>query len=1785
MNHRTLNRRTLLQRNIFACTSLLILTISILTPAIGRADAQADLTAGRTAMDAGDLDKALNLLTSAAVALPQSVESQLALAECRLKLGQVEKALDKYREVLKLSPDHPVAKKIIEGLTGSQQSFAQKRATAAMLIKLGAFAQAEVVTRQALAMPAEANQKAEARLDLAHALLMTNGPTAVDEAVRVIQDGTFSPEGRILAALAMLGQPEPNLPRVEELLKDLPEPPEGKKQLRDLAVLLVQLEDESKAADVSSKLAGALSVVGTSPFRTQIVNRAFTKLIAAAQQKIHKGDLNGALVILWPMVASGPVPANDVVLKPVKINGGWIEPRLNKGQAWAQVGSFIGTAGTAETARNVKTSAFLGQWLAAQVLLQATEKDASNAVALELAAKFVSFSHATENRKPGEPLSKADEVQAEFLRQLLPHLSNDQQLNQWIDAATALMARYTNAGDSEAGLAQFSPLPWNARPDMFAATGGPRERWLVVLQQKCAEIGAKKFQDAAATLSPDANKTLNVYDQTALWIASEVTLQFPHNTSIAAQSAAIIDRYLRAEKFAAATDATKALFASQPDSKSIQWALLRLKLRQAQFEEQKLLAGNRNLEKELAPLVKEALAAAFKELQANPTKQNRHAVIGLLDPLVHRYAGLDRHDLADGIIALAAEAKLASLADWDLWTKANLQGRDAARTFAAAVGEATDASKLTVVAEHKAELELLIQLIAKHADSDFFSPAVQRVSHLAELYQQQRAFDAAGSVLATFLKAHPTLKIAPQLEYQTVQIQLAKAVAAFNDRKDKIKPPEKLSPEYQAAVEAIAAFLKAHPTGDQSPAALNELLQIARLYGQAGAWPVARDVLARFAVAAPDYRSPAQLKLWQAATYLGELNLTYGLQLLTPLAPQTTGGDYLDGTIAWNAPHGGPVDPSAVPPPPPSPAKTVGGPGGGAGGGAGIPAGLPPGVPSVTNSTASGLTINGTGNLDINGIANFDDVGHSDGNKGDKSSADLSLLAIRAAEQHQIAGIAALKGNRDKDLLAMAPKPSTPPKEEPQQGAASITLPNGPVLSDAEMKRQDAAADKAYAILIDLVKTLPLQESHLAENARGQIVWLFTFFEGQLRTDRTVALIKKFLIDRPTDPQRVALAFRSLHAQLTWAGQKQKSDRINKKWLDGRHELFENARKDIATFVKTYADKADWVQQGRLLSVDSFDKEAALAMVVSPVRSAGLLVSSVEALVALYQADPDHPAISNFPERMWNTAERLRALQQEDLAVYVLSQIPMYFPTHGRAQQGVMRIAELYATNLTSPLRAVETYQEYLSVGGDNEAVRAQIFSIAQQLAAKQRYLEALHVFGVFVDSFPTDPRAPEALRSIGATHQSNEAWKDALIAYKRILTEFPNVPITPQVKLAMAECQINLSEWSDARSLYEEFVTAYPKDGQVEMARQRMEILKNLNRYQTLLSDNDVQRNKDDAQYQIGQIVNERLNNHVKAIEEFRKVVTNYPKSSQAAAAQFEVGKALLKLNRLDEARTELLKVPKTYAGSPLADDALYFIGQSYEQQAQRLAGITIEKAKAEAFEQGQRAAYRGANEFNMNQEKAQMTRRDELKKAGKTEELALDEASIAFRQGGFGNGLPGTAALVCEYEAETVSALQVANRQDRVNDAYRQSVAMYSRVANEYPLGDMTDKSLLRMAQILETELKDKALAMATYQKVVKFFPGTPVAEDAAWKVAKFYEGESKYKEAVDSYREFIRNYPASGRVADAQYAVAEALEQLGRWVEAMDAYETFRQKFTTHPKAQTAQDQINWIRAYRK
>jgi TolA-binding protein len=759
------------------------------------------------------------------------------------------------------------------------------------------------------------------------------------------------------------------------------------------------------------------------------------------------------------------------------------------------------------------------------------------------------------------------------------------------------------------------------------------------------------------------------------------------------------------------------------------------------------------------------------------------------------------------------------------------------------------------------------------------------------------------------------------------------------------------------------------------------------------------------------------------------------------------------------------------------------------------------------------------------------------------------------------------------------------------------------------MKRQDAAADAAYAILVALAQDPKLVGQTLPLRAREEVLWLFGFFEGQLRPDRAAALIEKFLADQPGDPGKLVLSLRFLHDRLAWAGHVAPTDRIDLAWMDQRHLRFEEVRGKLPAMLKEFADHKDWVRDGRMLAVESYQLEAERAVSVSAVRSGGLLARAAQELLAISRETPEDPVVASIPQRLWDISARMESLRQDEQAVHILGEIPIRFPTDPRAVQAVLRIGELYADRLNSPLRAVETYQEFLSLAGDREDVRTRIFTLGQQLAGQQRYLEALHVLGVFVDSFPTDPRAPQALMAIGQTHQANSAWDDAIAAYQRISTEYPSSSVMPQVQIAIAECQVNLSDWKAARKTYEDYLQKYasaaapngpavqppaqPQAQQAapvdypELARKRIEILKSLDRYQTLLADKLVTRNKDDAQFQIARIVLEDLHYPLKAAAEFGKVVADFPNSDQAAGAQLEIGKALLSLGKTEEARKELLKVPGNYPNSPLADQALYLVGQSYEQQAERLEGISAQTVKAEMFMKGQQAAY----DQYQKQEQATGTmlkaRRTELQsKAGNKDLLDNEDAYNASRFNGMASSPNiSNSVRLAEQQAETESALQLANRQDRINEAYRQAVAVYAKAAADYPLGTKTGTSLEHMAVIYEVHLKDPAAAMATYQRVVQLFPGTPVAENAALKVARFHEQQGKYDLAVNDYREFIRTYPASAHVADAQYSLAEALEQQGRWVEAMEAYQTFRDKFGNHPKAARALEQIQWIKAYRK
>lgn len=1758
---------------------LVVLFVVLCFPGVLPGQINVDLKSGVEALQAGDLEPARKLLEAAAQDLPASVEAQMALAECYLKLGLLNDAMRQYRKVLALSPDHVQAKSIVEALAGRTADYEQRLASANALMQVGAFSEAATFLKSIVRDVTSPEERAIARLMELESLLWSGNQsdvlTGAMHLAETSKDAAISGPARIIASLALLRMSEQNprsLVKAEEMLQQAGAVEEPWASRGKLVSAFAKIVQPDSAVEASLGLHESFADIPGTVFRSWAQNYSANNLLQKASESMGQGSTQRALEIVWPMIGSGPTPEAATDLKPVTMQGGWLDDRLANTKLRTRITRILVYLGQSEIRRSGSNATLFGYWLAAEYNRQAGSLLEGTDALLELARSLANAGRPTTTRASGDAPHFFDRMQKQVLLNVAKRVTNENQKGPLVDLILGQIQRYRSASDLATGLAQFTSISADAQAEGDGAgleavpvqlpkelaglgPGAAHQKLMLALANGYLELGQKDFEESATTLNQNANAKINLNDRVALTLIGQVQTMYFNKAVAEPLVDNVVTRYSAMGNWTAALAAVDIVHAGATEDTG-RWSAIQLKLRQAEKSEDQRLATHRKLGDDLPDLIREVIEEVVKIVESDTRQVTRNKAMAIAASLVNRYSSLQRIDLAEAVLEAITQAD--QLADRILWSRINLLERQAAHSLSSTVHQLAKDEELQVDPFHKQALELIDRLLAEFEASNYRQSAVQRVQEISGIYQQHDAHAVATDILREFLQANPELNITRQIEFRIIQIAMHKAQNEFSRSTENEPVPTALSAEYTECIDLLTGFLAAHPVGDFSVEAENQLFNIVVAYGNAGAWDVAREVIERFAAAIPDFRSPQHLNLLRAATWLGELDRQYAAGLLSPL-PQTDPAP---------ASFSGPID------------------------------GLADLDRSDSEEAEADIAV--AGRASGGGRGGFGDDAFAEAAKERdiallmepsfevyhaevrSQPSETALAMIRQSQQRQFQQLAMLEGNQSDNQPGQN-------QSGQQAGAAqqtrTISLPTGSVLSEAEMKRQNEAADQAYAILLDIIRTTSPSESAIKSSARAHVMWLFGFFEGQMRSDQAIVLIHRYLTDQPNDPDRVALAFQAINDQLTWAAQRQPNERVNLAWLDERHEWFQAARKSIQDFATEFSEETEWVNRALLLTASSYQREAEMTAAISNVRAGGLLVRSADALIRLLQTRPEHPQCGGLAQQIWNISDRLQGLAQRDAANYVLSQIPIHFPTNPLARQSVLRIAELHAVNLSQPLRAVETYQEFLSLNGDNEQVRSQIFEIARQLAQRQRYLESLHVYGVFVDSFPDDGRAAEALQAMGRTHQTNEAWTEAIEAYQRVLSEYASATVIPQVKLAMAECQINLSHWREARKLYEEFIRQYPEDGQSAIARGRLDWLKKLDRYETLLADQEVMRHKDDAQFEIGRIVLTQFGNPVKAIQEFEKVVAQHAQSDVADDAQLEIGKAYLALGRMADAREALLKVPVAYPTSPLADDALYLLAQSYEQQATRLASVTLRGARELAYDARQKGAYQDFNEAAGKIRKLQAEKRHRLKSEGKDMELALDEASQSFRQNSLAlSGLSNTARRA-EQQAETESALQVANRQDRINEANREAIRIYMQAATDYPLGDKTDDSLLRIAQIFETQLKDRTAAMETYQKIVKLFPGTPVAEDAAWNVALFHEQEGEYELAATALRDFIRSYPASNRVADAQYSLAEVLEELGQWINAMDEYETFRQKFSDHPRAVVALEQINWIRTYRK
>ncbi len=1775
---------------------VLILAAAMLAgTAFGQADALKAYEDAKAAFEAGRFAQARDLAETASRTDPRNPEIFLLLGKAHYQLGAVEKAVAAWKEAIALAPEEPYAKRMVEVLRGERRAIDSRIDLVRAMVKEGLFSPALKETTRLLAGEALSVRQRVAITTLAaealirtRARVKTNPQQLLQELLVLYPEELDKARVILLLGLAKLksgGQDTAGgLGLLEKVVADHPTTPAAasarfallKYDLQQgvasskagaLAQWLEQNAEHREAPEARSMVLDAyltLTRQGARPNPKTALSSWDAKaleLVADIEERMprasevagltervirHLNDhyasnkaYSAAVTAVTTMLEKSRVPKSRLLL--LRALGNYQrEVALSKLVDRARAGTLPVTATLGSIPDALQSVVAVYDRITTEF-----PAHAAWAARVQLAVQVRPLAAKVLRPNDAKTLTGPDGWAIDLVLPAVTANADAAAVKKAVTLVLEIVKGHENRSIHEA---------LTVSGMLLNAVAPTRSSWSAVMTRH-AELLAfnanRIFNDNVKAGRAAANAELSEAQKSFLaHLAAHVTRDAHHAPAALHQLHQHLQPWIAHGHWAVAEEAYRTLAKSLPDADSrlqVELAIIRLWIQQVTHEHGRLLAAGMTVPRSLDPTLGRALRRCY-ELQSGlePTGTTLKEIRALWDGVVNHYTALGYHDVAEAAVTVKAEKPIPQADEYAAYRLAVL-GEAAARRELERALEAYGAfEKIVLSPAFKDVITAYERFITNHPKSDLVPVVAGRIFGIAQLFEQQRAYGIAAGIYgdcAQFASGVPVLaqaKIGTASTYDRASFAVAAALDA--KAREALKqgraasagtlPPAELSQEFQAAIAAYEGFVEAHAGSPLVGNAIGKVMAIAYQYATIDAWAVADAVYRRLLESKMKIRHPERLMFCRGLCQLGQAMPAHAREILKTLTEtglqESTKLSASDILAYTSSPaRGTPADPAAEKPPAPA-------------------------------GTAS----------------------RSPGQEGDR---DRQLLAmINRQESSRATRIAQLRDNLLANVARQSRGRRQPVQQAEQQAEQQgMQVAAAPVLSEAEVARQEKVLNAAYEIFQKIRAAYP--DTPSAEQARAEILVMVGHWRTLAQWQRAAGLARRFLADNSTDAELPKLRLEIARDRLAWAATPITGKARKQELLGEVAARFDAARAELTAIVADFPKERAYCQEAQWDLAGSFLKQARVVDAFSPTLARGQFVRAAKELRRVAALHPDHPKIGTISQLLWTISQELEGRGYFEEAIVVWNELTIHDPMHALAQQAALKIAQTYHQRLQRPLRAAEAYQELnYARGGNDQGVQNAIFQIGRDLKTQKRWVEALHILETFVNSFPRHAQAGPALTMVGQIHQVNEAWEDAIAAYRRVIEEFKNGTWVQEAKWSIAECTINLSRWREAMEAYREYVTAYPKDAKSAEAKRRVDVLKDLVKYQALV-DEEGQRKAFDAQYQIAAIVASKLANQVKAIIEYRKVATGWPESHLADDALYAVGTTYLSQGETGKAREALFEVAKKYPASPLADDALFMVGKSYEDEAGRLATVTREKQVELAKEQAQRQAYRDVQFLRGVQSRNRSGRIAGLKKAGKAELAQVEEAGQAANWGIFNDANVRVFAQKAFQEVEALTATQLADRQDKINAALRKAVDAYT-AASKVAGADKAGDALLKMATIYDQRLKDSEAAMATWLEIVRQFSGTAVAEDASWKIAQYHERKGAYAEAIDAYTAFLRNYRRSPRAGDAQFAIAESYEHLGQWVNAMDSYTNYINNFPKGPLAAKAKEQINWIKTYR-
>lgn len=193
------------------------------------------------------------------------------------------------------------------------------------------------------------------------------------------------------------------------------------------------------------------------------------------------------------------------------------------------------------------------------------------------------------------------------------------------------------------------------------------------------------------------------------------------------------------------------------------------------------------------------------------------------------------------------------------------------------------------------------------------------------------------------------------------------------------------------------------------------------------------------------------------------------------------------------------------------------------------------------------------------------------------------------------------------------------------------------------------------------------------------------------------------------------------------------------------------------------------------------------------------------------------------------------------------------------------------------------------------------------------RYAEAITVLNRYLEQYPTDPGADQALYRLGESYYLSELYKAAVDAMTSLLETYPGSTHTADALYMLGWAQLKAGKFDKAEIVFGQLVKAYP-----------------LSAYTP-----EVQIRRGDALYLLGR--------YDEAIDAYAATAKLNPSPEEEAYTAYQTALTEYRRGRLAEADTLFGAYAGCHAGTDLAADALYMRGDIAARTARYRDAIAL--------------------------------------------------------------------------------------------------------------------------------------------------------------------------------------------------------------------------------------------------